>query len=454
MSRDFYNDNDEKRAIEEARKKKVQQFQVNFSQDNISSDYDLDSDGFYGEVEQKEINSYSGDDVKEQMEQNSRKVMKKKNKQKKKEEKRKNKKNTRTFRFIWLISAIIVGSILAVYLLVGVNDMLAINRTEDAIVALELPEDPALDDVSAALKKAGAINEPTFFNMYAVLTKSQDNFNQGSFDIKTNLDYEAIINFLQGNSNRKDIITVTITEGQSVVEIADTLTVAGVISDKTKFLELCNSTYFDEDFTFLQEIKNSDKRYYKLEGYLYPDTYDFYVNEEPELTITRFLSNFETQIYSKQNLDGYEKRVRVSDLIEDKGYTVDEILNIASIIQAEAASNEDMYYISSILHNRLEDGAESGTASLGLDSTRYYPYRNEDAVPANEKANYKSRYDTYDFAGLPPGPICNPGMQAIIAAINPKDTSYMFFCHAADGTPYYAETLEGHNYNLSLAGIS
>lgn len=453
MSRNLQNENEEILAVKQARERKMRDFKANY-QDDYLDNIGFNSHEYFSDFDDNEINSYSGEDVKEQMTENSRKYLKKQKKLKKKEEKKKDKKNTRTFRFIWLVSIIIVGSVLAVYLLVGVNDMLAINRTDDATVALELPESPSLDYVSQELEKNGVIKESNFFKLYATLTKSGDNFNQGSFEIKTNLDYEAIINYLQGNSNRKDIITVTVTEGESVLEIADTLTNAGVLSDKEKFLTLCNSNYFDDDFTFLKEISNSDKRYYKLEGYLYPDTYDFYVNEEPELTITRFLSNFESQVYSKQYLDEYEKRVRVSDLIKDTDYSVDEILNIASIIQAEAASNEDMYYISSILHNRLEIGTDSGADSLGLDSTKYYPYRSEDMIPSDIKSTFKSSYNTYNFKGLPAGPICNPGMQAIIAAINPKDTDYMYFCHSKDGEPYYAETLEGHEYNLLLAGVT
>lgn len=446
-----YNHNED-RELRSARRRKVQNFSVNLSENNYDDDYSFSDPDYDRGMYDNEINSYSGEDVKEQMEENSRRYLKSQKKRKKKEEKLKNKKNRRIFRFIWLVSGIIVGAVLSVYLLVGLNDMLAINRQDDATVALELHESPNLDYVAQELGKAGVIKEPSFFKMYAFLTKSGNNFNQGSFDIKTNLDYEAIINYLQGNSNRKDIIKVTITEGQSVLEIADTLSNAGVLSDKQKFLELCNSTYFDEDFSFLKEVENPDKCYYKLEGYLYPDTYDFYVNEDPEVSITRFLNNFENQMYSKKTIDDYDTRVKISDLIAETDYSMGEILTIASIIQAEAASNEDMYYISSILHNRLDYGADYGVASLGLDSTKYYPYRSEDAVPANQRDNYKSRYDTYDFDGLPPGPICNPGTQAILAAINPKSTDYLYFCHSGDGTPYYAETLYGHNYNLSLAG--
>ncbi len=446
--------------VKKAREEKIKNFKIDYSQNESSVQTEnpiYNNNDFDGVSYDNEINSYSGEDVKEQMTENSRKVLKRQKKLQKKQEKKRNKKNTRTFRLIWLISVIIVGSVLAVYLLVGINDMLAINRTGDAQVSVKIPESPTLKDVSNALKESGAINEPSFFEMYAKITKSDDDFNQGVYTLKTNLDYEAIINFLQGNSNRTDIVKVTITEGQNVLEVADTLKNAGVLSDTEEFLALCNDTYFDEDFDFLQDMKNvgnPEGRYYKLEGYLYPDTYDFYINEEPKLTITRFLNNFDVLMFQKQNIEGYDKRVKISDLIEKSGYSMDDILNIASIVQAEAANNEDMYYISSIIHNRLEKGDETGSHSLGLDSTKFYPYRSEDKVPADLKSTFHSRYDTYDFEGLPPGPICNPGMQAILAAINPYDTNYLYFCHSSDGTPYYASSFDEHQYNLSLAGMN
>lgn len=443
-------------AVKHARENKIKDFKINYSQnaENTPSENPIYNDiGFVSSFEDNEINSYSGEDVKEQMTENSRKALKQEKRMQKKQEKKINKKNKRTFRIIWLISVIIVGSVLAVYLLVGVNDMLAINRTNDTQVSVEIPASPTVEQVSKLLKDSGVINEPSFFEMYAKVTKSADDFNQGNFTLQTNLDYEAIINTLQSNINRTDIVTVTITEGQSVLEIAKTLKDAGVLVDEDRFFELCNSTYFDEDFDFLQNIKNTDERYYKLEGYLYPDTYDFYLNERPELTITRFLNNFDTLMFQKHSIDGYDKRVKISELIEKSDYSMDEILNIAAIVQAEAANSEDMYYISSVIHNRLEQGADLGVASLGLDSTLYYPYRSAEDIPDDIKSTFKSRYDTYNSNGLPPGPICNPGMQAILAAINPYDTDYLYFCHSSDGTPYYASTLWEHQYNQSIAGI-
>ena len=450
----FNKDNTEQlQAIKEAREEKLRSFKLDYSESMSSSSYNDDNE-ISSFDEDNEITSYSGEDVKEQMTANSKKMLKKQKRLNKKEEKKRNKKNKRIFRFIWLISSVFVGVVLSVYLMVGVNDLLAINRTDSTTAKIELPESPNLDLVTDKLVEGGVINEPTFFKMYASLTSSDEYFNQGVFEVPKNLDYEAVINYIQGNTNRVDKISVTIPEGKSVLEISQILVDAKVHKSPEKFLELCNSNQFDEDYDFLTKIDNADKRYYKLEGYLYPDTYVCYVNEDPELTISRLLSGFEVQMYSKQTVEGYKKRIRINEEIEKTDYTMDQILTIASIIQAEAADEEDMYKISSVIHNRLDYGLDYGLVSLDMDSTVFYPYRSKEVIPEAERNTFESTYNTYKFKGLPIGPICNPGMKAIVAALNPKDTDYLYFCHSKDGEAYYATNISDHEYNLSVAGVS
>ena len=113
------------------------------------------------------------------------------------------------------------------------------------------------------------------------ITKPDTTFTKGDYtDMQTNLDYEAIVTYLQTQSNRTDVVTVTFLEGMNLEDFGDTLEESGVCG-KEEFLEKCNSTEFDEDYTFLSQITNSDERYYRLEGYLFPDTYDFYVDDNP-----------------------------------------------------------------------------------------------------------------------------------------------------------------------------
>ena len=145
---------------------------------------------------------------------------------------------------------------------------------------------------------------------------------------------------------------------------------------------------------------------------------------------------------------------------------MEDVLTLASLIQAEAADEEDMYMVSSILHNRLEtektggmnENNEGGFLKLQLDSTVFYPYKTQDRVPANMRKNYVSRYSTYNIEGLPAGPICNPGIAAIEAAVNPPETDYYYFCHKSAtneeaAVAYYAKTNEEHLINQHEAGL-
>ena len=178
-----------------------------------------------------------------------------------------------------------------------------------------------------------------------------------------------------------------------------------------------------------------------LEGYIFPDTYEFYTNEGAEAALTRFLDNTEHKLTEEYKAQA-----------EATGYTMDQILAIASIIQEEASEAQHMPNVSSVLHNRLED---EYFGMLQCDVTINYindcvidsPYISVDVEEVSEN------YNTYKCYGLPLGPICNPGIQAIEAALYPPETDYYFFVTDADWNYYYAETYEEHEVNCEIAGI-
>ena len=438
------NYSNDRQKFDEQRRKKAENFHLSISNDAFGQESE--------NAQPEEINSYSGQDVKEQIARESQKSLKKRKREQKRELKKRNKHNRRIFRVMWLVSIILIGTMAATYIVTGMNDLLAINRTDDSVVSVTIPANPTLDSVTEILVKNGIINESSYFKMFANMTKSSNEFAQGTYELRKNMDYQAILTNLAGKSSRTDTVEVTIIEGMSVIEIADKLVEEGALSDKQQFLDMCASDKFDNDFDFIKAISNPGDRYYKLEGYLYPDKYEFYHNDDPVSIIYKFLNNYESKLYEKQAFDGYEKLYSVHKMIEKTGtsYNLDQVLTIASIIQAEAANKEDMYIISSILHNRLSADADMGVSNLSLDSTKYYPYRTEKDLPATAGKNYKSKYDTYSLRGLPPGPICNPGNEAIKAALLPSDTSYYYFCHDKDGQAYYASTIYEHEANLDL----
>lgn len=375
--------------------------------------------------------------------------------------KQKSKKNTYLFRSIWIVMIVLVSVMIIKYILVGINDMLAINReSSESKVVVEIPKGSGVNEISNILYTSGIIKDKSFFKLYAVLTKSAKKFTQGTYEMKPGMDYEAIVNYLQTQSNRTDTLNLTFTEGKTILEYAQILS-ENEICDYDEFLSVCNSDIFDNEYKFLSDINNASERYYKLEGYLFPDTYTFYKGEDPKNTVTRFLDNFYNKVYVKKNVEGYSSKINIAELAEEKGMSLNDLTILASLIQAEAADVEDMYYISSIFHNRLStlnnDGlnefGEFGMNKLGSDVTVWYPYKNKNDVPADKLNEFPGKYDTYNNAGLPKGPVCSPGLDAIDAALNPKDTDYYYFCHSNDGDSYYAKTNSAHQNNLAKAGL-
>ncbi len=383
-----------------------------------------------------------------------------------KRRRRKAKNNRIIFRTVWWVMIVLASIMIGQFLMVGVNDLLAVGREEENTVTITIPQNATIDEITDILYTNHVIKNKTFFKLFATVTKSTTGFTQGTFDIATNKDYEAIINYMQSDMNRTDVVTLRFTEGMSLRQYAKILEEGGVCNSK-EFLAKCNSDDFDENYDFIKSIPNASKREYKLEGYLFPDTYDFYVNEKVDVVIKKFLANYRRKMYStKTRADGFEKRVTIEQRAKKAGMSMEDLLTLASLIQAEAADKDDMYMVSSVLHNRLatvktggvNDNDESGLDYLQLDSTVFYPYASQQDVPAGQKLSFKGKYNTYKLRGLPPGPICNPGMDAIEAALCPAETDYYYFCHkpAKGDNPavsYYAETMEEHSENLREAGL-
>ena len=231
-------------SFDEKRRQKAENFHL-----NIVEDADA------GNAVPEEINSYSGQDVRKQIERESLKSEKKRIRQQKREKKKRNRHNRRMFRLMWIASVVLVGTMIATYLVTGMNDLLAINRADDTEVSVKIPAEPTLDQVTDILLKNGVIKEGSYFKMFATVTKSDHDFAEGTYQLRKNMDYQAILTNLEGTASRTDTVEVTIIEGMSVVEIADTLVSGGALSEKDKqtFLDYCASDKFDNDFDFLKE---------------------------------------------------------------------------------------------------------------------------------------------------------------------------------------------------------
>lgn len=233
-------------------------------------------------------------------------------------------------------------------------------------------------------------------------------------------------------------VRVTIPEGFALVQIAEKLEENGVCS-AADFIAAANDPELYTTYSFLQNVEDTEHRAFAAEGYIFPNTYDFYRGESAERALRRFLSNTEKKITPE-----------MIERADELGYTIDEILTIASIIQKEAGILKEMGTVSSVIYNRLNDSYNR----LGCDVTIHY--LNKYVIPYidGDTERYNEYYNTYKCYGLPKGPICNPGLDAINAALYPEDTPYYFFVTDKDLNFYYSKTYEEHLENCKKAGLN
>lgn len=230
-------------------------------------------------------------------------------------------------------------------------------------------------------------------------------------------------------------VSVTFPEGFTVYDIAKRLEENQVCS-MSDFLLAVND---DENLgAFAGDIVNGEERAFKLEGYLFPDTYEFYRNSMPQSVISKFLKNTEAKITGAL-------RSRAAE----RGMTVDQVITLASIIQEEASDPEKMGKVSSVFHNRLKSDS---FPKLQSDSTSFY-VENSLKPCFEDVEKFTEVYDTYKCKGLPAGAICNPGMDAINAALEPEQTDYYYFVSDNDNNYYYAKTYEQHKENCAAVGL-
>ncbi len=238
-------------------------------------------------------------------------------------------------------------------------------------------------------------------------------------------------------STTSNVVRVTFPEGSTVSQIALLLEENGVCS-AADFIAEANNPLNLEGFPF--EIPNPEERAFLLEGYIFPDTYEFYRNESAASAIKRFLKNsaqkFTEEIFAR---------------CDELGFTLDEILTLASIIQEEAGNPAEMGKVSSVLHNRLESRS---FPKLQCDVGTFY--LKDYVKPYVDETRYEvlvELYNTYNCEGLPAGPITNSGIEAVMAALYPDDTDYYFFITDGDGAYHYAETWAEHVENCDKAGL-
>ncbi|MCD8312415.1 MAG: endolytic transglycosylase MltG [Firmicutes bacterium] len=337
---------------------------------------------------------------------------------------------------IYILFVSITGIAIAVFAVIPIgNDMFAFVKDEE-IVDITIPELATINDVAEILYENGLIEYPEIFKIYANFQGDDGEFVAGEYSLSTTLNYGQLLDSFK-STETTEIISITIPEGYTTDEII-ALFVENGIGTYDGFVEAINEYDWSLEYSYwfideLEENGYSDSRHYRLEGYLFPDTYYFYTTASEVSVIAKLLDNFETKFP-----DTYRARAEVL------GMTVDEIVTLASMIQSEAKYLSEYALVSSVFHNRLNNSG-SYPYLESVATIIYAIYHDTGERPTTlESVSYNSDYNTYTHTGLPPGAICNPGYNALTYALYPTESDYFYFVTNTDGYSVFSTTYAEH----------
>ena len=318
--------------------------------------------------------------------------------------------------------------------------------------------------IAAQLKEAGIIQYDWLFKEYVQLSGKASGIQYGDFALRSGMDYNSIIQTLS-QETRRPTTDITIPEGTTAVGVAQIFVDAGLVDSVDTFLSCANGLDGSDfsQYSFWNEIPDNG-RLMKCEGYLFPETYNVYADEDVYYYVDTLYAEFEKQTAA------------LADTIAEKGTTLDDVVKLASFIQEEAGVPEEDPKVSACFHNRLESDdplwaehkLESNACSYitqdvennylwNSPTAEYYGWPEQGAIPED----VLELYDTYRISGLPAGPISCPGYAAIEAALNPDqqfiDEGYFFFVTGHPDTDvagqyFYAKTADEHQVNVEKAG--
>ena len=336
---------------------------------------------------------------------------------------------------VYLTCVLIVSIFLAISAIQIGNDVFALVK-EDFEIELTIEEGISVKEAAKLFYDNKIIKYPGVFEFFAKLKDvDPEMFVAGTYKVSPTMNYERLCKVFIPRKER-EIVRLTIPEGSTVNDIINIFTEEG-IGTREGFIKAINEFDYSEYFDFIPEVyaASTADRIYRLEGYLYPDTYDFYSDAKESQIIYKLLENFNSKFSEQMKKDAKEA-----------GYTMDEIITIASIVQKEAYYYEDLDQIASVFFNRLKN---KGTyPKLESDATTVYAIelatgKRPEKLGEAELA-FNSPYNTRVYNGLTPGAICSPGYDALMCTIYPASTKYYYFVADKDGHNIYSRTYDEH----------
>lgn len=342
---------------------------------------------------------------------------------------------------IWILSIVISAVAISTVIIVGTAEYLGIGPGRGVKVVVEIGKGMSTRQIATELEESGAINNALAFRIFSKLKGYDGKYSYGVYAFNNEIGYNDLARKLMNEGAKAETVTVTIPEGTGINDYVknvngENVTVKGIATLLEEAGVCSRGDFLDAIDNIVRKsavLSSADeaRTYYTLEGYLFPDTYNFYSFESKEcavLAAEKMAKQMES-VFSEDMLS------RANEL----NMSVNEVLTLASIVQMESGINtESMADVAAVFHNRLKS---SDFKTLGSSPTCYYgdSFRKDDG-----------RYNTYNVEGLPPGPLCSPGLAAIKAALYPNDSSqYYYFVTDSDGKFYFHKTLAEQNVTIN-----
>lgn len=353
-------------------------------------------------------------------------------------QKKKRRRRRRMNPILYILLVLLCSALLAGVGWLLMSDLCAFNRGGIVEKTVEINADDDMGAVADKLKEQGLINYDWFFEIFAAVTNAEEKIGIGTYTLNTDMDYRALILGMRSTSGnmKAETVKVTIPEGYTVEQIIKLLAKNGVASEED-LLKAAKTHNFNYSF-----IDNDSEELSRLEGYLFPDTYEFYVNtKNPASALDKLISTFNSRVEALDEELWTEA--------EAKGYDLEEIIVIASLIEKET-DGTDHAKIASVIYNRLSDDGSHGTyRMLNIDAALLYALPSGTTALTNADKEMDSPYNLYKYEGLPPTAIANPGLASIKAALEPEETGYYYYALGTDGKHHYSSTLAEHNNFLN-----
>ena len=353
--------------------------------------------------------------------------------------------------FVYVCLVLAAAVLLAVGAWKCADEVCALTA-EDRVVSVTVKPESTIADITAQLAEKGLIEQEWLFNLYCMISGAADKIDPGTYELNTVYDYRALVYGMVETGENRATVTITVPEGYELDDVFALLEEKQVCDAVSLQQAAANYPF---DYWFLEGLEYGDYR--RLEGYLYPDTYEFYLDDTPENVLSKFLRNFDARVTDEMRADLYRLNEELHSIMTANGFTESEVaasslsfhdvVIVASLVEKETSGAAESGRIASVIYNRL---CSKLYPCLNLDSTIQYALPERKDILTNADKAVISPYNTYTNAGLPAGPISNPGMSSLRAALYPVDTDYFFFALEPGGTHHFSETVYEHQQYLDI----